>query len=146
LKQHFNASIVSSRRSSQKGSLLFDLVPSIEGRMRRRQQQAPFMTEPDINPEDPKDPEDPEDNCSEDEEDDRHPLMAAFDISSPHGDDDRKALSILPRNYNSRRRLLVAGACFIFVLILLQARNNDGKVVNSLSLFVVGGSIACFCL
>jgi hypothetical protein len=88
------------------------------------------MTGPNI------DPEDPEENYSEDEEDDRHPLMAAFDISSPHSDDDRKALSILSRNYDSRRRLLVTGACFIFVLILFQARNHhDGKVVNVLSLF-----------
>jgi hypothetical protein len=109
--------------------------------MRRRQQQETFMSGPNI------DPEDPAENYSEDEKDDRHPLMAAFDISSPHSDDDRKALSILPRNYNSRRRLLVAGACFIFVLILLQARNhNDGKVVNFPSLFLGGGIVASFCL
>jgi hypothetical protein len=109
--------------------------------MRRRQKEVHLMTEPGIQPIDQKDPEA---NLETEEEKDRHPLMAAFELGS-HTDGERKSPSILPRNYNTRRRLLVAGICFILALIIFQA-SNDGKVILSLrsfSSFVV--SFAMFC-
>ena len=54
------------------------------------------------------------------------PLMA-FEFSSAHHDEKPKSLSILPRNYNSRRRLVIAGCSFIVALIIFQASNNSGK-------------------
>jgi hypothetical protein len=93
-------------------------------KMRRRQQQhqQPLMSEPDIQP---IDSEEPEVNLDLEEEED--PLIAAFEMSSPHGDE-RKSLSLLPRNYDTRRRLMVVGGCFILAIVLLQTRSS-GKTI-----------------
>ena len=62
-----------------------------------------------------------------DERDSLKPLMAAFEFSRSHHDDNQKSISILPRNYNSRRRLVIAGCCFIVALVIFQASNRSGK-------------------
>jgi hypothetical protein len=75
------------------------------------------MSEPDI---DPMENEDPEAML---EEDDERPLMSSFSIAS--GDDDKKPPSLWPRNYNGRRRLVIAGLCFLFAVGVLI--KNSGK-------------------
>jgi hypothetical protein len=101
--------------------------------MRRRQKELNSMTEPDIKP---IDQEDPEANLETEDEEGRHPLMAAFELSS-HTDGERKSPSIFPRNYNTRRRLLIAGGCFILGLIFFSQASNDGKVIKSSLILVI---------
>mmetsp|Transcript_39139 Transcript_39139/g.60273 ORF Transcript_39139/g.60273 Transcript_39139/m.60273 type:complete len:128 (+) Transcript_39139:234-617(+) len=104
--------------------------------MRRRQkQQQALMSEADsINPIDSEDPD-----ITVDLEEDNDPLIAALEMSSPHGDDDRKASSLIPRNYNTRRRLMIAGGCFILAVILFQTRNYGKAIIGA-------AIISCFAL
>ena len=73
---------------------------------------------------DPMDREDPEAMMLQ--EDDNRPLLSSFDIAS--GDDDKKSPSLWPRNYNGRRRLVMAGLCFLFVVAVFV--KNRGKQIH----------------
>ena len=63
------------------------------------------------------DEEDPELRTMDEEE--GKPLIAAFETILPTFDD-RKPLSLLPRNYTGRRRLAFAGIGFLVTLVLLM--------------------------
>lgn len=72
------------------------------------------------------DNEDPEAMMLQD--DDNRPLMSSFDIASG-GDDDKKSLSLWPRNYNGRRRLVIAGVCFLFAVAVF-VKNSGKQFIN----------------
>ena len=68
--------------------------------------------------------------------DDNRPLISSFDIAS--GDDDeKKSPSLWPRNYNGRRRIVIAGLCFLFAVAVFVT--NRGKQIHRC--FRI-----CFCL
>lgn len=54
-------------------------------------------------------------------DEERNALIKPFHISSgSHYDDEKKSASILPRSFNSRRRLIVAAACALFAIVMLR--------------------------
>ena len=57
-------------------------------------------------------------------EQEQKPLIAPLSMSSQ--DEKKKPISLLPRNFNNRRRLIIAGVCFLFVLIVLQGSSFIG--------------------
>lgn len=101
--------------------------------MRRRQHEDPKMTEPNTNQIDQEDPDGRYFGAEKVE--DTRPLLAAFGIPSfrPRADSNPKAFSVMPRNYNTRRRVLIAGGCFILALVLFLASNHNGKAIEKSS-------------
>jgi hypothetical protein len=90
--------------------------------MRKRQNQPPLMSEPDMDPVEINDPE-----ALLEMEEDKRPLMSSFGIASSGDDDNDKPLSLWPRNYSGRRRIVViAGFCFLFAVVAL-VKNLSGK-------------------
>ena len=66
-------------------------------------------------------------------------LMSPFQVS-PRGvaayddDDDRKAVSCLPRNYNSRRRLIFAVGCLVATIFLVQFWSGKSELTKERTL------------
>mmetsp|Transcript_46544 Transcript_46544/g.131032 ORF Transcript_46544/g.131032 Transcript_46544/m.131032 type:complete len:621 (+) Transcript_46544:107-1969(+) len=87
--------------------------------MRRRQHPPDPMTVPPG----PTTPNRIEASSTEDQEE-RNPLMSPFNVVSSK--DDNKSISILPRNFNSRRRLMIAASSFLFALFLVQFWSHRG--------------------
>lgn len=108
--------------------------------MRRRQHEGPQkMTEPST---DPIDQEDPDGRYFGAEKfEDSRPLLAVFGISSHPHHDNEKAFSVMPRNYNTRRRLLIVVGCFILSLVVFQGSKRKGKTIEKSSFILV---VVCF--
>jgi hypothetical protein len=83
--------------------------------MRRRQQPVDPMTATATVPGSTY-PNPVEASTAEDQEE-LSPLMIPFNVSK---DKKKKSVSILPRNFNGRRRLILAASSFMFALFLVQ--------------------------
>lgn len=58
----------------------------------------------------------------------RAPLMSNFSVPPMRRQDDgKKNVSYLPRNFNSRRRLVIATGVFLFTLVLIQVSSSKGE-------------------
>eukprot|EP00934_Nitzschia_sp_Nitz4_P004156 Nitzschia sp. Nitz4//scaffold153_size53422//13539//19613//NITZ4_006760-RA/size53422-processed-gene-0.20-mRNA-1//-1//CDS//3329537259//4146//frame0 len=72
-----------------------------------------------------------DDNNDNDDGIEQAPLMAAFDKISPRRrigkSDDKKALSFLPRSFNSRRRLVIAASVFFVALVAMQMLSSSNQ-------------------
>jgi hypothetical protein len=127
MKHHHSKSSAISPLSQDRSvpSLVYIQYNSIS--MRRRQHPTPLMSEPDM---DPMDNEDPEAML---EDADKRPFLSPFGIDN---DDNKnnKSLSLWPRNYSGRRRLVIAGLCFIFGVAIVVKNYSNGKQ-NPLFLF-----------
>lgn len=83
------------------------------------------------------------------EQEERNPLVSSsLEIMSSDRDDDKKTGSFLPRNYNSRRRLVIAAAIFVFALFMVQFYASNGEFLLLLSVLVwflrVVRVVSCF--